>query len=129
MYEPLMHTKPELFDLSIGINLDIAKIAFTKHSKVLGIPLSELQLKGRIIDIGCGTGVIPNFILKYLHRDATLDAVDISEGILQYARKNYPNEQIKYSQLDALADVPDNKRGIYDVVTSCMVLHWVQDHK
>jgi ubiquinone/menaquinone biosynthesis C-methylase UbiE len=72
------------------------------------------------IDLGCGTGNVAAMLAK---RYATVRAIDISQPMVDLARRKYPNPRISFEQGDVTAVT-----GQYDLVVSIMVLHHVPDH-
>jgi ubiquinone/menaquinone biosynthesis C-methylase UbiE len=75
-----------------------------------------MQLKGSILDFGCGVGRME----KYLSRSFdVVEGVDISEGMVKLARERNPG--IKYHVSDTLACFPDK---CFDFVYT----RWVLQH-
>ncbi|XP_053959018.1 juvenile hormone acid O-methyltransferase [Anastrepha ludens] len=107
-----------------------SKQIFQEYMKVM-----QWRADGRdtLIDIGSGSGnVLMEFIYPLLPRqfDAIL-ATDISERMVDFARKNYGNtERAHFEVLDiTCALIPHKFRGQFDHVTSFYCLHWVQNQK
>lgn len=79
----------------------------------------------KIIDIGCGIGNSTEF-LKMKFPNADIVGADLSEEMLESARKNHPD--LKFIKLDASCDLQklDCK---YDIVFSNACIQWIPDHR
>lgn len=87
--------------------------------------LPDLKEK-RILDLGCGFG---EHCKRFIEEGAAgVTGIDISEKMLETARKENSNPAIEYinmpmEDLDKLAE----KREKYDLVVSSLALHYVED--
>jgi ubiquinone/menaquinone biosynthesis C-methylase UbiE len=85
--------------------------------------LPPLPACARILDAGCGTGLLTLALLRVLRRPAEIVAVDLSARSLQTARravvklKHDPRHKVSFVQADALA-LPFNDDSFDLVVTS-----------
>ena len=80
----------------------------------------------RVIEAGCGTGFATALLANKLNRDSGLVAVDLSEGILEEARKctNAPAFcNIRFVAGDALEVL--KSEGLFDLVFSSWVLGYI----
>ncbi len=75
----------------------------------------------RVIDFGCGSGYLEQFIAG---RDLDLLGIDVSEGMLQRARESYP--QWRFEQADLYDFAP---AGQFHVVMENAVLHHLVDYE
>jgi tRNA (cmo5U34)-methyltransferase len=79
----------------------------------------------RILDLGCGTGNLTQRILEHF-ADAQIDALDLSEEILEESRKRFGNKStINYLQEDFKSMILTE--GKYDLVMSSIAIHHVED--
>lgn len=69
----------------------------------------------RILDIGCGSGVI-GLTLKEKLKEATVDLLDISENALKVAKQNADNLNLSVNFIKS--DVFENVENKYDVIVS-----------
>jgi ubiquinone/menaquinone biosynthesis C-methylase UbiE len=87
------------------------------------IELLKDEITGRVVDIGTGTGIIAITIAKKI-LDSEVTAIDISEKMIEEARKNARKAGVK---IDFLIDdieeskLPDNK---FDIVICCLGMLW-----
>ncbi|XP_011634397.1 juvenile hormone acid O-methyltransferase-like isoform X2 [Pogonomyrmex barbatus] len=56
-----------------------------------------------------------------------VQGADISQVMVNYARKNNSNERLSYIILDIEGKMPSEQIGQYDCVTSFYCLHWIYD--
>jgi ubiquinone/menaquinone biosynthesis C-methylase UbiE len=97
----------------------------TNHAKAQReiIELLKDEITGEAIDIGTGTGIIAITIAKKIP-DSEVTAADISEKMIEEARKNARKAGVK---IDFLIDdieesnLPDNK---FDIVICCLGMLW-----
>lgn len=63
------------------------------------LELSDLQPGARILDVGCGTGVMEQFLLRY--RPSRIMGIDLSGQMIEKARiKYYDHPEIVFRQAD-----------------------------
>lgn len=62
--------------------------------------LSEIREKSSILDVGTGTGVLIKFLLEYDPEKIT--AIDLSENMIEMAKKKYTDERIEFICGDVL---------------------------
>lgn len=72
-----------------------------------------------ILDIGCGSGCIPIFLKRKLHK-AEVWACDLSEGALSVAKKNADQlgAEINFAQLNFLNETEQNQLPSFDIIIS-----------
>jgi len=83
-----------------------------------------------VLDYGCGAGSTGyNFILPSVQKhDSNLYSVDISDKMVEFARKEYSSPRITYGVGDILGEFPfDNMK--FDKIFSIYVLHFVKDFR
>lgn len=78
----------------------------------------------RILEIGCGTGMLTDALLKK-YPQAKIDAVDIAAGMIDFCRRKFSSAvQVQWHEADILTfDFPQP----YDLVVSASAIHWVAD--
>jgi SAM-dependent methyltransferase len=69
--------------------------------------LSELGLSPdeRVLDVGCGTGVLTGILLEELGPQGRIDGIDLSPAMIERARASYPDGRVRFQVADA-ADIP-----------------------
>ncbi|MBN1913874.1 MAG: malonyl-ACP O-methyltransferase BioC [Candidatus Omnitrophica bacterium] len=77
----------------------------------------------RILEIGCGTG---NYtaLLRRRYKEARLEAVDISEKMIEVAKKKLKKSGVRFSIGDAPALSNSNS---FDLITSNACFQWLAD--
>lgn len=79
---------------------------------------------GRILEIGCGTGIMTRLLVKR-YPDANITALDISPQMIDKARRQaLPRERITWLVADASSF---ESSRLYDLIVSNCALHWLRD--
>lgn len=97
------------YDKVADVQYDIAQETLT----LIDRPMKQM------LDIGCGTGRISQQLLDYSEH---VLGVDLSPGMIQFARATYPATRLSWLNADA-EDLPLDD-GTYDGVFSSMALQW-----
>jgi 2-polyprenyl-6-hydroxyphenyl methylase/3-demethylubiquinone-9 3-methyltransferase len=79
----------------------------------------------RVLDVGCGGGLLPNALVPLLPSATEITGVDLSAGSLEVARRHDPSGRIRYLKADAL-HLPF-KDGEFDTVFCMDFLEHVED--
>ncbi|OHB67165.1 MAG: methyltransferase type 11 [Planctomycetes bacterium RBG_13_62_9] len=99
----------------------------SSHQKEWGSRLvQELDLQGdeRILDLGCGDGVLTAQLALRVPRGSVL-GIDASEGMIATARA-HTSENLRF----ALKDINTlDYDGAFDLIFSNATLHWIEDHE
>jgi len=74
----------------------------------------------KLLDIGCGAGV---HIKKYLKKGARCWGIDISESMIEMARKNCPNVDFKVGSMTKLP----YKNSSFDIVTASLSMDYIKN--
>lgn len=83
-----------------------------------------LNTTSRILDIGCGDGLITYEIAKLVNKGCVI-GTDISYQMVEYAFKKYlAQHNLRFLQMDASRNIFHHQ---FDIVTSFNCLHWVKD--
>ena len=96
------------------------------HQKEWGSAIiAKLCLTGheRVLDIGCGDGLLTSQIADLLPHGEVV-GIDASQGMIDVAReKERTNLSFRLQDIDSLDSVEE-----YDLIFSNAALHWVKDH-
>ncbi|SHE98186.1 class I SAM-dependent DNA methyltransferase [Caloramator proteoclasticus] len=97
----------EFFNRLAPIWDEITKHDEKKIDKIL--KLIDIKDNLNILDVGCGTGILESFLLKYNPNSIT--AVDISEKMIDVAKSKY-----NYSKINFIAQDIMEHKGLYDLI-------------
>ncbi|XP_070150520.1 juvenile hormone acid O-methyltransferase-like [Polyergus mexicanus] len=88
-----------------------------------------IQMSGKCMDIGCGPGDITKYILlPALNPNAVIIGTDISEDAIEFAKKTYGNERLKFEVLDIQTkSLPEKYISGFDHIFSFHALNWCYD--
>jgi ubiquinone/menaquinone biosynthesis C-methylase UbiE len=75
----------------------------------------------RVLDVACGTGIVTDALAR---RGCTLTAIDISEPMLERARRRVPRATFVIGRAENLPFLDDS----FDAATSAQAFHWM-DHR
>lgn len=78
-----------------------------------------------ILDIGCGTGAI----LDFLPKEINYVGIDISEQYIKQAKRRYCDRQARFTQIRVGETNLDKKAGEFDVVIANGVLHHLNNQE
>ena len=111
------------FSASAGTYQSLAVIQNLVLGKICELFKRGDGRKEHILEIGCGTGLLTRKIRNYFP-NASIDAIDISPGMIMEARKQFPHDnRIQWITSD-LMDLPGTTT--YSLIVSSSSLHWIQ---
>lgn len=116
---------PKLYHENNNTQKKIAQEALENYGK----NIKWKEINNRIIDIGCGDGIVTNMLKKLAPRDFTLIGCDINEDMVNLASNNYQDQQTSFKVLDISGDLPKNMKGKFSHVFSFCALNWVTDQQ
>ena len=93
--------------------------------KIIESSKEFLKKDSYILDFGCGSGAITKKLSKTVK---SIDAIDISSGMLEFAKKQSEKSSIaniNYIQDSIFDECFKNKK--YDVILAFNVLHYIED--
>lgn len=74
------------------------------------LSLVGIKKQSRLLDVGCGTGILESFLLKYEPEEVI--AVDVADEMIKYAKRNYKDPKITFICMDAMT----LEEGEYDYI-------------
>lgn len=92
----------------------------------------DLDVQGKILDIGCGDGdVTLHLLLPKLPRNfVKLVATDISDEMLSFAKTKCKNKKVIFCKLDiGTNEIPVDFKEDFDHILSFYCIHWVQNQR
>ncbi|HLO13090.1 MAG TPA: class I SAM-dependent methyltransferase [Pseudoneobacillus sp.] len=85
-------------------------------------------IKGRVLDIACGTGYGCHLVAKDRKREVTeIIGVDIDEETIQYATREYHHQKVTYVRGNAVDSQLPEKLGMFDTILSFETIEHVSD--
>jgi 2-polyprenyl-3-methyl-5-hydroxy-6-metoxy-1,4-benzoquinol methylase len=85
-------------------------------------------VRGRVLDIACGTGYGCHLVAKDRKREVTeIVGVDIDEETIKYATREYHHQKVTYLQRDILEPGLPEQLGIFDTILSFETIEHVAD--
>jgi|688.fasta_scaffold63508_1 2-polyprenyl-3-methyl-5-hydroxy-6-metoxy-1,4-benzoquinol methylase len=90
-----------------------AKLRLIKRERITDDTIS-------VIDIGCGSGVVSNYLAENCHK---VLGVDLSETAIKFARQQYKRENLAFENI-AILDLP--KQGEFDLLFCSEVLEHLE---
>ena len=127
--------KTRIFDKEFCFNTDNgvfskSKLDFGTRCLLENLPLEEI--KGEILEVGCGYGVIPIILTRIVDKIESFDAVDVNKRALHLAEMNkkenfapkvnfflsdwYKNINIKYDVIISNPPIRAGKNIVYEIV-------------
>lgn len=84
-----------------------------------------------LLDIGCGVGnVTIDYVLPTMPPKSKLIGVDVSEPLVQFARKKYSSyKNVEFRIVDMELEIPKYMHEKFNLVTSFYCLHWVKNQQ
>ena len=127
--------KTRIFDKEFCFNTDNgvfskSKLDFGTRCLLENLPLEEI--KGEILEVGCGYGVIPTILTRTVDKIESFDAVDVNKRALHLAEMNkkenfapkvnfflsncYQNINKKYDVIISNPPIRAGKNIVYEIV-------------
>lgn len=87
-------------------------------------------IRGRVLDIACGTGYGCHMVAKERKREVTeMIGVDIDEETLFYANREYNHQKITYVKGNAVDPGLPEQLGLFDTILSFETIEHVEDDR
>lgn len=87
-------------------------------------------VKGRVLDLACGSGYGTQFIAKKKKRDVDdVIGLDANEEAVKYARSRYYHPNVDYYCENAVDTLLAKKYGTFDTIVSFETLEHIEDEK
>lgn len=74
------------------------------------LSLVGIKKQSRLLDVGCGTGILESFLIEY--EPESILAVDVADEMIKYAKTNYQDPKITFICRDAMT----LEEGEYDYI-------------
>jgi malonyl-CoA O-methyltransferase len=104
---------------------DKAAQAQARAARLLGDAIGTLPRTARVLELGCGTGLLTRRLLDMAGALAHVLATDISPAMLEQMRRYLSDRRLDSMLLDAESDhLP---AGPFDLVTSSLAAQWFAD--
>ena len=107
------------FDRSAPRYEEVASVQ-TRTARDLLERLTLAEEPLRILDAGCGSGILTRMLLDRFPR-SRVDALDVSERMLEVARSRTPSDRVRWIQSDFAHYTPSLT---YPLIVSNASLHW-----
>ncbi len=89
---------------------------------------STPYIKGRVLDIACGTGYGGQMVAKACKKEISeMIGVDIDEETIKYAKANYYHPLLKFQIEDVLDPMLPEKLGHFDVIMSFETIEHIEN--
>lgn len=85
------------------------------------------QLIQSVVDLGCGTGQLSDYMARELPLAEKIKGVDISKPMLDYARETYTSDRVSFFHLENVEFDLQGLNTKFDVAFSCCVFHMVEN--
>ncbi len=120
-----IYDNKEFFDNYISMRNDRNNISANEVVEMPAIYSVLPDLKGKkVLDLGCGSG---NNCMKAIELGSSFVlGIDVSQNMIDLAKKTNSNEKIKYDVL-AMENI-DSLNEKFDVVISSLAFHYVEDY-
>lgn len=116
----------------VSLDLDSPELAATydrvstrqfEHGKLL---IAELHAKpgGKVLDVGCGTGRLGDYVANLLGPDSRVLGVDPLPLRIEIAARKNPRFEARVGRAEDLSQFPDSD---FDALYANSVFHWVED--
>ncbi|RDY66987.1 methyltransferase domain-containing protein [Halobacillus trueperi] len=91
---------------------------------------STPYVKGRVLDLACGTGYGSAMVAKEKKKDIDeMIGIDISSETTRYAIQNYYHPLLTFKQGDIMDSSLVNKIGVFDTILSFETIEHVEDDR
>ncbi len=87
--------------------------------------LPPLPAAARVLELGCGTGLLTRHLLALMPPSATLLATDLSPGMIAAASAAISDPRLSFAVMDA--EAPDDFADGFDLIASSLAAQWFAD--
>ena len=116
----------------INAAFSAAAAAYDAHAEVqrrtsalLADRLPPLPVRPRVLELGCGTGLLTRLLLDRLGPDAFMVASDLSSAMIAQAQTTLSDPRLRFAVMDA--EAPAMEPASIDLVVSSLAAQWFAD--
>jgi SAM-dependent methyltransferase len=117
---PALFSSPEYVQFRYGYPAPI----FQKISPFFG--LTDFDRPLRVLDLGCGTGLVTASFLNSVQLPVELHLVDIDPGMLEVAKTHFQNDSRVISVQCAPSETIPHSDGSFDLILVGSAWHWMR---
>ncbi len=115
-YKQIFNSQATIYDEAVG-----NRMIYTSNLLLKEITIPE---KPVCLDIACGTGISTNELIKKCNYKGTFYGVDISQGMIETAKKNAKHKGIKATFKQGDAENLEFHDSYFDLITCNMSFHF-----
>ncbi|MHA2029614.1 MAG: corrinoid protein-associated methyltransferase CpaM [Candidatus Kariarchaeaceae archaeon] len=119
----ILESSPSRYDR--GIKLLLGDKIYSAFDRII----SKIKMDDKVLDIGCGTGILPIMMAK---KGAIVKGIDINPDMLEIAQTRISEQQLSDSILleeKGVAELDSEIDGSYDLVTTTLCFSELEDYE
>jgi len=121
----LLELENHLYTLESGVAKSYGKGIHPKHkhTKYHQFFIEHLKSRDRVLDIGCGNGIVAYDIVKRIP-GIRITGIDLAKENIEFANKHYQHSNLNFIHGNALKSLPDKS---FDVIILSNVLEHIKN--
>jgi len=90
------------------------------HLRTRALREARIGPRDRILDFGCGVGLLEGFLVKKISAGGTVIGADIGENLLRRAQGAFPQPNVAFCRIDPAGRLPFQS-GRFDLIITNLV--------
>lgn len=92
------------------------------------VTLSRIKTDDKILDVGCGTGIISKALITAVGEKGYIKGIDISNNMIEVAKEKFPNTVADFCQ-DNIEDIADEDNFYNAIIFNNVFPHIIDKNK